>query len=93
MGYFQVRCDSRVLNYDHRGFIRLATSLIQTHKKIEIGTTKRPFVRFRGNNLKCCATQKVNLVTFCPHKTIGVFIRGLLTHSKVQTLLFSVTVN
>ena len=25
MGYFQVRYDSRVENYDRRGFIRLAT--------------------------------------------------------------------
>ena len=25
MGYFQVRYDSRVINYDHRGFIGLAT--------------------------------------------------------------------
>ena len=25
MGYFQVRYDSRVIIYDHRGFIRLAT--------------------------------------------------------------------
>ena len=25
MGYFQVRYNSRVVNYDHRGFIRLAT--------------------------------------------------------------------
>ena len=25
MGYFPVRYDSRVVNYDHRGFIRLAT--------------------------------------------------------------------
>ena len=24
-GYFQVRYDSRVVNYDHRGFIRLTT--------------------------------------------------------------------
>ena len=28
MGYFQVRYDSRVVNYDHRGFIRLATGLM-----------------------------------------------------------------
>ena len=27
MGYFQVRYDSRVVNYDCRGFIRLATGL------------------------------------------------------------------
>ena len=27
MGYFQVRYDSRVVNYDCRGFIRLATDL------------------------------------------------------------------
>ena len=27
MGYFQVRYDSRVVNYDRRGFIRLATEV------------------------------------------------------------------
>ena len=27
MGYFPVRYDSRVVNYDRRGFIRLATAL------------------------------------------------------------------
>ena len=27
MGYFQVRYDSRVVNYDRRGFIRLVTVL------------------------------------------------------------------
>ena len=27
MGYFQVRYDSRGVNYDRRGFIRLATGL------------------------------------------------------------------
>ena len=27
MGYFQVRYDSRVVNYDRRAFIRLATGL------------------------------------------------------------------
>ena len=29
MGYFQVRYDSRVVNYDRRGFIRLATGVDQ----------------------------------------------------------------
>ena len=28
MGYFQVRYDSRVVNYDRRGFTRLATDVI-----------------------------------------------------------------
>ena len=28
MGYFPVRYDSRVVNYDRRGFIRLATGLV-----------------------------------------------------------------
>ena len=28
MGYFQVRYDSRVVNYDRRGFIRLATGFV-----------------------------------------------------------------
>ena len=28
MGYFQVRYDSRGVNYDRRGFIRLATGLV-----------------------------------------------------------------
>ena len=27
MGYFQVRYDSRVINYDRRGFIRLTTGV------------------------------------------------------------------
>ena len=27
MGYFQVRYDSRVVNYDRKGFIRLATDI------------------------------------------------------------------
>ena len=27
MGYFQVRYDSRVINYDHRGFIILTTGV------------------------------------------------------------------
>ena len=29
MGYFQVRYNSRVVNYNRRGFIRLATDLIE----------------------------------------------------------------
>ena len=28
MRYFQVRYDSRVVNYDRKGFIRLATALL-----------------------------------------------------------------
>ena len=37
MGYFPVRYDSRVINYDRRGFIRLAT--VQTGRNLlEIGT-------------------------------------------------------
>ena len=28
MGYFQVRYDSRVVNYERRGFIRLATGIV-----------------------------------------------------------------
>ena len=30
MGYFQVRYDSRVIIYDRRGFIRLATGFISS---------------------------------------------------------------
>ena len=33
MGYFQVRYDSRVVNYDCRGFIRLAADIILFLKK------------------------------------------------------------
>ena len=29
MGYFQVRCDSRVVIYEHKLFIRLATDVLQ----------------------------------------------------------------
>ena len=34
MGYFQVRYNSRVVNYDRRGFIRLATGVINYDRKI-----------------------------------------------------------
>ena len=32
MGYFPVRYDSRVVNYDHRGFIRLTTGTLTIRK-------------------------------------------------------------
>ena len=34
MGYFQVRYDSKVINYDHRGVIRLATELTSQSKTL-----------------------------------------------------------
>ena len=34
MGYFPVRNDSRVVNYDHRGFIRLATAIVIYDSKV-----------------------------------------------------------
>ena len=34
MGYFQVRFDPRVVNYDKRGFIRLATEVYRLNKII-----------------------------------------------------------
>ena len=34
MGYFQVRYDSRVVNYDRRGFIGLATDVRRSEIKI-----------------------------------------------------------
>ena len=33
MRYFPVRYDSRVVNYDHRGFIRLATVLLSIFRQ------------------------------------------------------------
>ena len=33
MGYFQVRYDSRGVNYDRRGFIRLATALLNFNNR------------------------------------------------------------
>ena len=41
MGYFQVRYDSRGVNYDRRGFIRLATGVgDQTVPMSAFGTMK-----------------------------------------------------
>ena len=34
MGYFQVRYDSRVVNYDRRGFIGLATGCLPAHSSM-----------------------------------------------------------
>jgi len=36
MGYFPVRYDSRVVNYDRRGFIRLATEICRLNPVIGI---------------------------------------------------------
>ena len=55
MGYFQVRYDSRVVNYDHRGFIRLATGpgvtlievhLLQLHRQVDQWANQPPFHRY-----------------------------------------------
>ena len=45
MGYFQVRYNSRVVNYDHRGFIGLATD--HSKKTIYFGVRQRK----EGSNL------------------------------------------
>ena len=37
MGYFQIRYDSRGINYDRRGFIRLATGCLVGHKVFNLG--------------------------------------------------------
>ena len=39
MGYFQVRYDSRVVNYDRRGFIRLATGVVVKGEAPDTGWT------------------------------------------------------
>ena len=41
MGYFQVRYDSRVVNYNPRGFIRLATGLARTPNNMAMGGVGR----------------------------------------------------
>ena len=40
MGYFQVRYDSRVINYDRRGFIRLATGVPKYKGKRTVGSSR-----------------------------------------------------
>ena len=52
MGYFQVRYDSRVVNYDRRGFIRLATDVYFTKKNIgELMTSKTGLCLFELKQL------------------------------------------
>ena len=48
MGYFQVRYDSRVVNYDRRGFIGFATGAPSFSVKLVFGkwTKKRPELSF-----------------------------------------------
>ena len=38
MGYFQVRYNSRVINYDRRGFIRLTTAVGEPNKSLIRGS-------------------------------------------------------
>ena len=49
MGYFQVRYDSRVINYDRRGFIRLATDVLNvTNIALYLS---RPAISFQTSEL------------------------------------------
>ena len=53
MGYFQVRYDSRVVNYDRRGFIRLATehkSPVFNPRWTEIHIKVKNSIRHNFNN-------------------------------------------
>ena len=56
MGYFKVRYDSRVVNYDRRGFIRLATGL-QRRKFVAIGCSEA--VESKLVKLETCHTVKL----------------------------------
>ena len=58
MGYFPVRYDSRVVNYDHRGFIRLATGLDPRPQKKGFSPSKS----FSNATSKC---SNLNPKLFC----------------------------
>ena len=49
MGYFQVRYDSKVINYDRRGFIRLATEV----KTVQMRDLCGLFRRLVGGKTSC----------------------------------------
>ena len=53
MGYFQVKYDSRVVNYNLRGFIRLAT-----------GHTDRLLRFLKGDILHGYFTKKVHITSY-----------------------------
>ena len=63
MGYFQVRYDSRVVIYNHRGFIRLATGLV-----VMGGDSRSECCGFESQRLKldghCSHVFVVNIVMF-----------------------------
>ena len=47
MGYFQVRYDSRVVNYDRRGFIRFAADYLKsTHNSLHLGRVESRKAQF-----------------------------------------------
>ena len=62
MGYFPVRYDSRVVNYDRRGFTRLATEEVQTERQTKwvARVSNRKFLKglvakkFAANILQGC---------------------------------------
>ena len=75
MGYFPVRYDSRVVIYDRRGFIRLATGQFVTEARVldwtEVGVGDRPelVVHLVGQS-RIVDRRRVELlwqVVQCPH--------------------------
>ena len=66
MGYFQVRYNPRVINYDRRGFIRLATGYItESNNKKYFGCH---FGIFKFISVDLAKSFDVGLVaTFCWH--------------------------
>ena len=70
MGYFQVWYDSSVVNYNHRGFIRLATGGMRNgiglHFKPKYGHVTRFYINETKNiPFQCSLLSKLNVGRTC----------------------------
>ena len=76
MGYFPVRYDSRVVNYDRRGFIRLATGLV---------------VKGGDKSWAFCIFMKI-IFSFCQTSTRKERERELQTGQKLGPIIWSFSI-
>ena len=94
MGYFQVRYDSRVVNYDRRGFIRLATDIgiksVQIFQKV---AQKVATAVLRNNGMFFEKAQKVTkyLGYFC-NKIYCQELSGHIEHPRKEENILMVPV-
>ena len=93
MGYFPVRYDSRVVNYDHRGFIRLATGPLLSGGNLftlpgctDWPSVKRPAVVVDREDLERSGFNRLRIDDLPVHRAIPFPGRARIRETKFRII-------